>query len=374
MEWEQNQSYPEIILASYFVGLALSTKYSTILMPLLVFLGLLVNLRDSRDSRRSALTLALFISVTITSGAPFYIKNFLMTGNPVYPFFFDFLGGKGLDPRLADLYAGLYKYIGMGRSWLDFLLLPWNISFNARMESSYFDGFISPIFLLLFPMLFWIKKTDSRLKTIYLFSIISFLFWATSSQDLRYMIHILPVFAILSGVVLTELSNQRIKIIYAITVTGICTIINGYLITTDFIKISPFKVISGKESRDDFMRRNISSYKIYSYANSNLPKDARIFLVGMKNYTFLLDRNCFSDSMFETYTIRNLLSSSNSAAALHEKIKELHFTHIMYDDSAISGKYSLLTPDEKKLFNLYKDQHLGFIEADHSYFLAEIRQ
>ncbi len=374
LQWQQNPDYSKIILSAYFVGLAVSTKYSCILLPLLVFLGILVKFLDSRDSKVPVLMLMLFFAITITTGAPFYLKSFLLTGNPIYPFFFDIFGGRGLDPKLADLYAGIYKYMGMGRDWLDFVLLPWNISFNAKMESINFDGFISPIFLLLFPLLFWLKKPDTSLKTLYLFSSICFIFWATSSQDIRYMIHILPIFAVLSGVALTEFSRQRYIMIYTITVTGICTVINSYLIMGDFIKIAPFRVISGIESRDEFMLRNISVYKIYSFANRNLPIDAKVFLVGMKNYTFLFDRKCFSDSMFETYTLSRILSSARSTAAIKEQLRIMGVTHIMYDDNSVSGKNSMLSTDEKKLFNLFKDQYLEPMETDHFYHLAKIQR
>ncbi|NVN97579.1 hypothetical protein HXX01_05155, partial [Candidatus Nomurabacteria bacterium] len=103
IQWQKKNSYTVIMLSAYFTGLAISTKYSALILPLLALLGILINFRESRDMRKLLYTLLLFVLVTFASGSLFYIKNFILTGNPLYPFFYEFFGGRGLDRELASL-------------------------------------------------------------------------------------------------------------------------------------------------------------------------------------------------------------------------------------------------------------------------------
>ena len=39
----------------------------------------------------------------------------------------------------------------------------------------------------------------------------------------------------------------------------------------------------------------------------------RVFLIYMKNFTFLCDRDCYSDSMFEAHTLQKILQEFDIA-------------------------------------------------------------
>jgi hypothetical protein len=52
--------------------------------------------------------------VGMAIGAPWYIKTFALTGNPVFPFFFERFGGKNWDQRRADTYRVEQQAFGAG--------------------------------------------------------------------------------------------------------------------------------------------------------------------------------------------------------------------------------------------------------------------
>ncbi len=372
IQWNQNEENAWIIIAALFTGLSASTKYSTLILPFLGFLGILLHYRNTTDGKLPFRIIALYLSVTAIAGSPFYIKNWLLTGNPLYPFYYGIFGGKDLDQEIARSLEGLYKYMGMGRELTDYLLLPWNMSFNARMNSSQFDGMIGPVFLLLLPLLFFIRKKGITLKIVIIYCLVSFVFWASSSQDIRYLVPVLPFLTILCGVVFTHFKEHKGIMTYSAAVIVCCAIFNSSLIFSDFKKIRPFPFILGFEDRSAFLNRSLSTYKMYSIASYSLPANANLFLINMRNYTFLCDINCYSDTMFETETLKKILANSSTGKEVQQKLKGRGFTHLMYDELYVIGEKSLLSAADKSLFIEFVNDYLKEISRDRTYRLCAL--
>ena len=157
----------------------------------------------------------------------------------------------------------------------------------------------------------------------------------------------------------------------------LCTIagsllFNGYHIARDFIRINPFPVAVGLESRDQFLSRTLPPYAMYHFVNRNLPPDARIFLIYMKNYTFLCERDCYADSMFEAHTLQKILRESSSATEVGNRLKETGFNYLLYDAFYLLGGPSPLSAEEKRLFSAFQNNHLQSIRQHGSYRLYRL--
>jgi len=125
-----------LALAGVFAGLGLGSKYLG--LPALGVLGVAVivqsGLLTCREHKRVGLLRRpwgrvlgdglLFGSVALAVAAPWYVKNWLWLGNPVYPLWF---GGRGWDAyQWANLLHTGTRY-GPRQGWLGFLLLPWDL-------------------------------------------------------------------------------------------------------------------------------------------------------------------------------------------------------------------------------------------------------
>jgi Dolichyl-phosphate-mannose-protein mannosyltransferase len=373
LTWFDRNEPSWLFLCALFTGLAASSKYSALLLPFLGVLGVLLRHRTADESKEALRDLARYLIPVVLFSAPFYLKSWFLTGNPVYPFMYSVFDGRGLDPDLARLYNGLYQYMGMGRSWLDFLLLPWNMSVHAQMNSTRFDGLISPLFLIMLPFLAGVRKPGPQLTTIYVYCAANFLFWAVSSQDIRYLSPVLPFLAVLSGVILTRYRHSTgISALLGASVAG-CLIFNTSHIARDFGNISPLGVLTGRESREAFLQRNLPVYDMYRFINSDLPDNTRVFLIFMRNSTYLCDRSCYADTMFEDYTLKKILSSSATPDAVYERLKGMGFTHIMYDSLFVTGGKSTLSPEQLALFTAFRDKYLTVQKIQRTWYLYRIQ-
>ena len=138
------------------------------------------------------------------------------------------------------------------------------------------------------------------------------------------------------------------------------------------MKISPLRVAVGLESRDDFLSRTLPPYPMYRFVNQNLPPDARVFLLYMKNYTFLCDRDCYSDSMFEAHTLQKILREEASPDGVRNRLKAMGFTHLLYDELYLLGEPSPLSAEEKKLFLAFQNSHLQAVRQQGPYRLYRL--
>jgi hypothetical protein len=111
---------------------------------------------------------------------------------------------------------------------------------------------------------------------------------------------------------------------------------------------------------------------MYRFVNRTLPPDARIFLIYMKNYTFLCDQNCYADAMFETHTLQKILREEASPDRVLNRLKAQGFTHLLYDERYLTGEASPLSTDEKTLFLNFKAGYLSDVHREGPYRLYRL--
>jgi 4-amino-4-deoxy-L-arabinose transferase-like glycosyltransferase len=154
LRWTESPSDGWLALAALFAGLGLATKYTA--ATWLAALILLFIYHALRHQRRPvgwiALRVAGFASIAGLMASPWLVKNWIITGNPVYPLLF---GGQGWNPtREAWL---TWPGHGYSRNPLDYLALPWLLTVLGSSGTAAFDATIGPLLLFLGPLAFLVR-------------------------------------------------------------------------------------------------------------------------------------------------------------------------------------------------------------------------
>jgi 4-amino-4-deoxy-L-arabinose transferase-like glycosyltransferase len=216
VNWWSQRGARWAIVAAVLCGLAVGIK-----MNALVLLGFLVVAAFyhvaafERTGPASALRRAAVFAVTaLLVACPWYIKSYVWTGNPVYPFFYDMFDGKYWTAAAARLYRAEQLGFGMGRSPLALLLAPWNLTMHGHMFSNFPNQplayvSIAPLLLALLPGLSLLGKVDRRVKFLLIYSLVAFVAWFYLSQHLRYLIPALPALALCAGFAGGEMLRGR---------------------------------------------------------------------------------------------------------------------------------------------------------------------
>lgn len=373
--WFSRQQAVWIALCGALTGLAMSMKYAGLFLPFLGILGILWACRQRRidDSRQALKLLGLYGSLVLLLGCPYYLKNWFMAGNPFYPFFYGIFGGVGWDADQARRYDLFHRTLGMGRGFLDYLMLPWNVSVHARMNSPRFDGILGPVFLLTLPFIAGLRRQPGAVKILLVFCGLMFLFWAVSVQQIRYLIPILPFLSLLAALVVR--GYRRNKAVHAFLLVSIFASLgyNGHHIVRHLRIIDPVPVVVGSENPDAFYERLVLPYGMFRHINTRLPEGSKVFFIYMRNLGYLCDRPYYSDAIFESHTMEKILSGSESARAVCWAMNRMGITHILYDARYVFGERSTFSERNRVLFMDFQNRHLSPVKSEeHLFYLFRL--
>jgi hypothetical protein len=342
--WLNTQETKWLAFAAIALGAALSIKLTTAFV--IASLALIVLLRarnaqsDEAENGNAGSILIKGFTAFVLAGliaSPWYLRTWAKTGSPIFPFYMNLWKGTatGWDAERSALFQAMNSaYGGAEKGFFDYLLAPVKISLWAQPElPEYFDGVMGVSFLLGLILIVWAwRRFDFpvELKIAVGTSGIVFLFWLFSSQQLRYILPIVPSLAVATVVAADLISSGNAafrKVVYA---GFLATSLVGILTAAAwFAEKNPLRVVFGGESAEDYLTRRIDYYRYYKIINRDLPPDARIWLINMRRDSYHLDRAYFSDYLFESWTLKRLVEESRDVNDLRQKAKQMGITHVL---------------------------------------------
>jgi len=283
----QDENKPKLALfAGLFAGFAASTKLLGAATILLIGAWLII--QHITLKKKSAGSVLLWFCLGALICLPWYLRTFINTGSPVFPFFYSVFGGRDWNTELAQAYTASQAHFGMGHSLLDLIKLPYNITvFSERFYDT--PGlYVGPILLVGLPMLLVLIKHRTN-KTLGLagFIIAQVLLWFALTQQSRYLFPVYGLLGALSAGLaykMESLKSLKIGLWIIFTVTALCGL---YTILPSAIDRSA--VAFGGETTNDYLSRSVDVYRADNYINENLPKNAKVVLFG-DTRGFYLDR------------------------------------------------------------------------------------
>jgi len=103
-EWRQGRGRGWLVAAGLLAGLAFGVKMTGLLVVLFVCGATLLTEAWRRQARQAVASTLLLGAIAVGLASPWYIKTYVYTGNPVFPFFYGVLGGRGWSPEHARTY------------------------------------------------------------------------------------------------------------------------------------------------------------------------------------------------------------------------------------------------------------------------------
>ncbi|MBA3725851.1 MAG: glycosyltransferase family 39 protein [Armatimonadetes bacterium] len=213
--WATGSDRRLLWLAGMFLGLSLATKYTGFQVGFAIALVLIGHGIVRRSFARSARGLAAIGAVAIVICSPWYVRNVVNTGNPVYPFFYSVFGGRNWSQPNAEAYAAEQRFFGIGQreSGKDPGAIPGSVTALALQPERQINtgtplGAIGPMFLL--GLLWWplagLRREDGKAldaeKLALLIILLSLLAWFYLTQQSRYIISLaFPAAFLLSGAI-----------------------------------------------------------------------------------------------------------------------------------------------------------------------------
>jgi hypothetical protein len=201
---------------------------------------------------------------------PWYVKNAILTGNPVYPHLFG-----GLNASAAAELDATVASFGDGRSVADFLLMPVHLLTNGEA----FDGgeFLSPLFVAFVPVGLLVTGRG-RMRVAAAAAIAVYVVaWFLTTQQARFLLPLLPALAVLAAVgILALAARGRLGRAVAVGVTAAALLMSLGISAVYAAQFVP--VAAGLESEKDFLSRKVSLYDGVDWLNTRLGKNDKVLL------------------------------------------------------------------------------------------------
>jgi hypothetical protein len=355
---------PFFLLGGVFSGAAMACKYPGVLsvvIPLFVFV-IWYAVRTQDDGMTSGgaeshagsaasagswkwLRLPLIFGVgVLVSIGPWLAKNFVETGNPVYPLLYTVFGGTDWDAELNAKWRNghsphSFHILGDDRESL----------LNMAIDVAARNDWVNPLLFALAPLT--LLCSDIRRRTRGLWVYVAFLFlswWILTHRIDRFWVPMTPIVALLAGIGaawlagLLDSDRQRVQSSASIWIRrgtlGLClvtmTAVNLVLVTSRIGGFNNYLLDLGVAGR---MAATLTAPEVV-YLNEHLPPGAKVLAVGdaeMFEARFPVVYNTvFDRSIFEQWFGSPLAIRSADEKLLHDaeanrlKLRAQGITHV----------------------------------------------
>lgn len=356
-----------LLLAAVCSGLALGTKYNALVSFLVLSLLLpffyLYRRENQHAEQLNAVKFAvLFATVSVLVFSPWLIRNFALTGNPLYPLAQGVFAATAHEvaasrdaveaethARAAMREASMKAEKPLGpllmrrfvheESLPYTLLIPLRIFFEGEDDNpKYFDGRLNPLLLLLpLALLVLARRTGEHAREHWFFASFAILMVALVlflvDMRLRWIVAIVPPLVVLAAgglrAVHYALQNRLPSASWANAVTGL--LIAAYFLPNLayayalFEKIDPLPYVTGRQDYATYVRQKRPEYAAIALANQLVPpgRKALALYLGDRRYYFTVD----AIAVNEVFT--RIAEQSASGDAIADRLLGLGYSHLV---------------------------------------------
>jgi len=361
------------ILMTLLAGAAVTTKLTSVIILPLALLGLAIHGRTQKNVNQTAIQCLILALGALLIISPWLARNYFFTGNPLAPFFMNIFGGESgmnWDVTRSQMQLKYYSSFGMGHGILDFLSLPINLTFFSELNSLKFDGKIGILYLLLLPALLGLDRKN--LPAIIVFSVL-LVFWFLQMQSIRLLAPALVFlsFLMISGLeqIFIKYRSGKIEKFFLTAILALGILFNTSAIIKEWFHVNPLSFLLKKETREQFLTRQIKAYPSYDDANKFLTEKDKVLMVHMGNLGYLMNRPFLSDTFIESHTLSEIIDKGVYAADIINRLKARGITHVLFDFNYVFGKDSKLTIGERAIFKNFLIKHGEKLSAKNGFLL-----
>ena len=314
-------------IAMLFIGIACATKYLG-----LIFLALLAAYEFFRAVHRKHYYVGLLIAILVC--IPWYIKSWIITGNPVYPFANDIFHSSFVSHDRLRNFKGLLSDYNAGRTTIDYFLLPfrllagWNP--GPHVHRLGFDGKLS-LFFILFFLGFGICNEKKRFLS--LLAIVYCIIWALGSQQVRFLLPAILPISIAGLSLISQMKWRQVNKVISIFCIAVFTQ-NAWNIWQSAKQEEIIDLIKGKIDRNTFLIHKMPVSFGLALKVNQLLKDteARVMTIGTFGRNYYFNVPIFSNTYYEEEIFdRSFKKNAADTADISSFFRKKKISHILFN-------------------------------------------
>lgn len=298
LEWTRGGERELLRLSAVSLGFALGCKYHAAfwLVPASLLI-LFHSLRVRRQDLKSTLTILMqYLLIVFVLFLPWLYRTWHYTGNPVFPAANWLFKSPYFTPQMDAAAKAAYANEGVGVSLFELARLPWTVTVHPGP----FRGTLGILFLVGVALAL-VRRMAQPAGYGLAFAAFYFYAWALTAQEIRYLLPLAPLLCVIAsaGIVgkredscVGEGNRMPPWLRTLAAYAGLATIIAGSLLAFPYCypKVvrewtywhsyqSPLAFLLGRETAQDFVKRDVPSIYVYDYINAHLGERDRILLL-----------------------------------------------------------------------------------------------
>lgn len=335
--WYKNRHSSWLVLVGFFGGFAAATKLMGAAFPLLFgILWLWQQIKDDQPLKAAVKQGLFLVGCTALVVLPWYLRSYLFTGNPVWPFFFETLGGRNWD-LIGD---ANHTRMLMSAWSLDLPATVWGVFlsfwyvFSDPIRLGGYAGGIGQLVLGLAALsTILLVKAPDWIRIAYLVSVVFYLLWfAVVSHQVRYLTPIMPYLCLLAGFTLFWFWQRLRSKALRHLVPGLVLVI--LLLDFPFFEkqqrelfLRNWPYLSGAVSREEFLESHIDVLPAMAFINDDLDSEAYVLLLPFETRTYYLDKPYYWGHPISQRVIR--FEEYSTHEELANELMAMGFTHVL---------------------------------------------
>ncbi|MCX6022406.1 MAG: glycosyltransferase family 39 protein [Chloroflexi bacterium] len=331
------------VLLGLLLGFAAGTKYTAVGGILGAFAVLATAPGPWLPKARG---IGLTFAVAALAFLPWALREWALTGHPVYPFLF---GGWHWDAWRTAWFSR--PGTGLITEPWRLPLVPWEVTALGAEGGLLYDGTVGPLFLTLLPLGLWSLRRRPALRPVALFAAVGYAVWlsgvATSSLllQIRLLYPMFPALALLCAAGLLSLREWALpglrpqRIVAAVIALDLALVAVGEVGRVGAETGLP--AVVGAESRQSSLERRLGDHAaVVTQLDQSAGPDARVLFL-WEPRTYLCPVWCGPDALL--FNFRDALRRSESEQAIADGWRAEGYTHILLHGAGL--RYFTLPPN-----------------------------
>ncbi|WP_455243103.1 hypothetical protein, partial [Petrachloros mirabilis] len=294
-----------------------------------------------RDPRRAVRPVLLFVGMSMLIASPWYVRNVMATGDPVYPVLSAHLGNEDAQWAVERIKRDV-PATGLSFASLNDLVVGL-VNNPGRFGAGAEPGLLIPLGVgLLFTCALWIPLLRPWALAVAVYGVL----WLSQSSVIRYLYPIFPFCALgvaWAASALFDRIRRPTLVMAMIALLALAPMLQSVRILDALYGAQDIAALfSGTVSKDEYLTRRLAYYPAAQWLNNHASSDSHVYYLGETRLLYL-DRPVTMSSAYDHNEIANLLAPNSPP--LLAQLKDRGVTHIMIHGREIErlrGSYDYL--------------------------------
>ena len=314
----------QMVLAGILAGMAAGCRhqalgYAIVLIPA-------AGLATDLFKRRTGIIRcwSVFVLSSMVSTAPWYLKNLVQTGDPLYPLLSSITGKLGHNVDFVDSFVGS-RSTDLLWSWI---MVPYQATFDPMSLSMTATIGILPIALAL--LLPFVKQKQGGSAFLLLWVLLSFVAWHLTFRTFRYAMPMMAVGYLWLGALLAHIARGNglrenvLKVVVSVSLIANAGVFLGLF---DYTNKSVDAAL-GTRSPERYIMETYEIYPAINFLNQIEPPPGKVLFLGeMRGFYSHFSREVPSHNA--PNRLLEMVKRGENPEQMAQDLKSAGFTHIL---------------------------------------------